>query len=130
MQRKFKGFAPEDLLASIFAALLTIVFIFSIVSAYGNYFRNVDRAEQSHTALVLAEKIFFDNNGIITDPGKISVDANNTKTIIVNTGLQKTYTSGSIEGYSTVFSSSLPIMIHNITEGRLYPARLEVYVGK
>ncbi len=130
MSKRFKGFAAEDLLTSIFAALLLVVFIFSVVSAYANYFKNIDMAEQSYAALVTAEKIVFDNNGIIADPQEIKTGANNTKITITNKETGQTYTSGSASGYQAVFVSSLPLLIHNLTEGRYYPAILEVYVGK
>jgi hypothetical protein len=123
-----KGNVGEDLPATIFTIILIMVFVFSVFHSYSEFFTRMDYVEQERTAAVIAEKIFFDNDGIVVVEDVLGVTDKfeNIQINITNLETGDKYGRGEVTGSVSV-SNVVMLIIKN---GRYYPSEVGVYVGK
>ena len=131
MFRRSKGIVGEELFATLIVIVLIFVFVFSIVGIYNKYIGGQQFLYNERVASSIAERIYFDNNGVIAEGSCESILSkygfqNITKTITYYKDGQKTCSSGILTAQVSKSVASLPLLV---TDGKFYPAVLIVEVG-
>lgn len=134
MPKQLKGFSAEDFFSTILVSILIMVFLFGVIKGYEAYLHKINIEEQEIHANIIAKKIFFENSGVIENPEKkFDLPDSGIKIVLRDKIRDVNYTSGNetyFLGVSSVFSSSLPVLLFNKTTGEYLFGLLEVYVGK
>ena len=119
----------EDLPAILFVVILIVVFLISILYSYGNYFNSINLIQQQRIASSIVEKVAFENK-IVSDPPALlkSFDLNGIFLNITNTGNGTSWSSTRTFLQSRVVSSAA-ILIYDDSTKKLFPGRIEAYVG-
>jgi p-aminobenzoyl-glutamate transporter AbgT len=124
-----KGNVGEDLPATIFTIILIMIFVFSVFNSYSDFFSKMDYVEQERTAAVIAEKILFDNDGLLVDVADTVNMADrfeNVQINVTNLVTDEVYSKGNVVGDVSV--SNVVMLI--LEDGKYYPSEVGVYVGK
>ncbi len=129
---RLKGIVGEELFAVIIVIILIFVFVFSTISIYNKYISGQQLLYAERVASSLAEKVYFENNGVIAESACQSiVNKYNLTDISVNI----TYFKDGIKGCGITNENSsvskavatLPLLV---TDGTFYPAIITVEAGK
>lgn len=127
-----KGIVGEELFATLIVIILIFVFVFSVNGIYDKYIQGQNLLYSERFASSLAERIYFDNNGIISEGSCQSILK---KYNLTDVGIKITYYKNGAQecGFSNFAGdnskavATLPLLV---TNGTFYPAIISVEAGK
>lgn len=128
MSRRLKAMAGEELPALLFSIVMIMLFISFTLMSYTTYYSNAGYLEGKRAAGTIAEKVFFDNKGILEPATALSYAGGNVKVVLSDTERGITWTNGTLD-VNTTAVSSLAVLVYNSSENSLNPGRLEIHVG-
>ncbi len=132
MFRLSKGIVGEELFATLIVIILIFVFVFSVNGIYDKYIQGQNLLYYERFATSLAERIYFDNNGVIAESAcQNIVNKYNLTDVSVNItyfrdGIKNCGIANANPGVSKAVAT-LPFLI---TNGTFYPAIITVEAGK
>ena len=129
-----KGIVGEELFAVLIVIILIFVFVFSVNSIYDKYIQGQRLLYAERFASSLAERIYFDNNGIVGEgncqnvlKGYGNISATFAKITYYKNGAQECSYGNEANGISKAVAS-LPSLVTD-ANGKFYPAIITVEVG-
>lgn len=129
--RHSKGIVAEELVAVLFVMVLLAVFIVFVIYANNRAIADLAWFDAERTASTLAEKLFFDSNGIVNDATTFVAVTNLTypaKIVLTDLERNLSWEHGGTGTARSVASASAAILVAEPATGRYRLARLEVSV--